>query len=209
VLLIMRGPGGFSGGQVNDAMVSHLDLYPTICELAGIERPDWLQGHSMLPLMRGETDVIREEVFAEVTFHAAYEPQRGIRTDRHTLIRRFGDRQTPVLPNLDDGPSRDDVMDAGYADAGLPEIALFDNLLDPQQRVNLAESPAHRPIRDDLLARLQRWMAKTDDPLLRGDVPVPPGARVNDPASTTFSEHLRESDAVGTLHRIPNPGTIG
>ncbi|MBA2290742.1 MAG: sulfatase, partial [Chloroflexia bacterium] len=54
MLLIMRGPGGFSGGQVNDAMVSHLDLYPTICELAGIERPDWLQGHSMLPLMRGE-----------------------------------------------------------------------------------------------------------------------------------------------------------
>ncbi len=209
VLLIMRGPGGFSGGQVNDAMVSHLDLYPTICELAGIERPDWLQGHSMLPLMRGEAGVIREEVFAEVTFHAAYEPQRGVRTDRHTLIHRFGDHQTPVLPNLDDGPSRDDVMDTGYADAVLPEIALFDNLLDPQQRVNLAESPKHRAIRDDLLARLQRWMAETDDPLLHGDVPVPPGARVNDPASTTFSEHLLESDAVGTLHRIPNPGTIG
>ncbi|MDQ3613610.1 MAG: sulfatase, partial [Chloroflexota bacterium] len=104
VLLIMRGPGGFSDGQVNDALISHLDLYPTICDLAGIGRPDWLQGHSLLPLMRGETDAIRQEVFAEVTFHAAYEPQRSIRTDRYTLIRRFGDRQTPVLPNLDDGP---------------------------------------------------------------------------------------------------------
>ncbi len=37
VLLIMRGPGGFSGGKVNDALVSHLDLYPTICDLAGID----------------------------------------------------------------------------------------------------------------------------------------------------------------------------
>ena len=38
VLLIMRGPGGFHGGRVSDALVSQIDLYPTICELAGIER---------------------------------------------------------------------------------------------------------------------------------------------------------------------------
>jgi arylsulfatase A-like enzyme len=208
VLLIMRGPGGFSDGQVNDALVSHLDLYPTICDLAGIGRPDWLQGHSLLPLMRGETDAIRQELFAEVTFHAAYEPQRSIRTDRYTLIRRFGDRQTPVLPNLDDGPSRDEVMDAGYADVVLPEIALYDNLLDPRQGTNLAKLPKHRAIRRDLLARLQRWMEETDDPLLLGAVPVPPGGRVNDPASATFSEDLLEADSDGRLHRIPNCATI-
>ena len=54
VLLIMRGPGGFAGGKVIDAMVSHLDVYPTICELAGIEPPPWLEGSSMMPLVRGE-----------------------------------------------------------------------------------------------------------------------------------------------------------
>ena len=37
VLLIMRGPGGAHGGQVSNALVSHVDLFPTICELAGIE----------------------------------------------------------------------------------------------------------------------------------------------------------------------------
>src|SRR5581483_1475513 len=31
VSLMMRGPGGFSGGKVCDAMVSHLDVYPTLC----------------------------------------------------------------------------------------------------------------------------------------------------------------------------------
>ena len=36
-MLIMRGPGGFTGGKVIDALVTHLDIYPTICELAGIE----------------------------------------------------------------------------------------------------------------------------------------------------------------------------
>jgi N-sulfoglucosamine sulfohydrolase len=208
VLLIMRGPGGFGGGQVSNALVSHLDLYPTICELAGIDRPGWLQGHSMLPLMRGETDAIRQELFAEVTYHAAYEPQRMIRTERHALIRRYGDRRTPVLPNLDDSSSREEVLDAGYAGVSLPECQLYDTILDPQQRRNLIDSPDHEGIRDDLIARLDRWMEATGDSLLQGDVPLPPGARVNDPASQTFSEDLLEADADGTVHRIPNPQTI-
>jgi len=28
VMLMMRGPGGFTGGQTVDALVSHLDVYP-------------------------------------------------------------------------------------------------------------------------------------------------------------------------------------
>ena len=30
VSMIMRGPGGFTGGKVCDAMISQLDVYPTI-----------------------------------------------------------------------------------------------------------------------------------------------------------------------------------
>ncbi len=48
VMLIMRGPGGFTGGKVYDALVSHIDLYPTICDLLEIEHPSWLQGTSLL-----------------------------------------------------------------------------------------------------------------------------------------------------------------
>jgi arylsulfatase A-like enzyme len=208
VLLIMRGPDGFSGGQVNDALISHLDLYPTICDIAGIAHPAWLQGHSMMPLMRGETDAIRDELFAEVTYHAAYEPKRMIRTDRYTLIRRYGDRRTPVLPNLDDSPSREVVLEHGYADVDLPDVALYDNILDPQQRANLADQRSHVATRDDLLGRLERWMRETDDPLLHGEVPIPPGGRVNDPDSATFSEDLLESDKDGVVRRIPNPQTM-
>jgi hypothetical protein len=51
-------------------------------------------------------------------------------------------------------------------------------------------------------------MEETDDPLLLGAVPVPPGGRVNDPASATFSEDLLEADSDGRLHRIPNCATI-
>ena len=77
VMMIMRGPGGFTGGKVIDAPVSHLDVYPTLCELAGVEAPDWLQGASLMPLVRGETERLHEAIFAEMTYHAAYEPQRA------------------------------------------------------------------------------------------------------------------------------------
>ena len=80
VSLIMRGPGGFSGGKVIDALISHLDIYPTLCDLAGVAHPAWLEGKSMLPIIRGEANEINDEVFAEVTYHAAYEPKRAVRT---------------------------------------------------------------------------------------------------------------------------------
>ena len=100
VFLIVRAPGGFLGGQVCDALVSQVDLYPTICELAGIAAPPWLQGTSLTPLVTGGAGAVREEAFAEVSYHAAYEPQRAVRTDRWKYIRRFDDDMaTPVLPS--------------------------------------------------------------------------------------------------------------
>ena len=36
VMLMIRGPGGFEGGRVIDGMVSHIDIFPTICERLGI-----------------------------------------------------------------------------------------------------------------------------------------------------------------------------
>src|SRR4051794_32121962 len=91
VLLIVRGPGGFTGGTVQDALVTHLDLFPTICALAGVDAPDWLQGRSLLPLAAGATTELHDAVFAELPYHAAYEPQRSVRTRRWKYIRRFDD----------------------------------------------------------------------------------------------------------------------
>src|ERR1700760_2511578 len=50
VMLIIRGPGGFYGGHVTDALTSHVDLYPTLLELAGGPIPDGIHGPSLLPL---------------------------------------------------------------------------------------------------------------------------------------------------------------
>jgi arylsulfatase A-like enzyme len=182
VLLIMRGPGGFHGGRVSEALVSQIDLFPTICDLIGMEeRPEWLQGRSLLPLMRRETDEVNDAIFAELTYHAAYEPQRAIRTRRWKYIRRYGDRVLPVLANVDDGPTKDLFIANGWADRPLPREALYDLLFDPAEANNLAADPLHSGVLAELRGRLEAWMDETADPLLDGDVDPPPGARPDDP----------------------------
>jgi arylsulfatase A-like enzyme len=193
VMLIIRGPGGFHGGHVTDALTSHVDIYPTLLELAGAPVPDGIHGHSLMPLVRRETKQVRTELFAELTYHAAYDPQRAIRTDRHKLIRHFGDRLEVVLPNVDDSPSKSLLLDAGWAAERRPSVELYDLILDPMEMRNLAEDPEHANVLAELSRRLEEWMADTADPLLDGPVPAPPGALVNDPAGISAREPFLEA----------------
>ena len=188
VMLILRGPEPFHGGRVNDALVSHIDIYPTVCEYLGIERPPFLEGVSLLAMLRGETDNVREEVFAGSTWHAAYEPQRAIRTARYKLIRRWGDRLTPVLPNTDDGPSKDLLLRNGWAQMEIPKEQLYDLVFDPNEADNLVGDPAHAAVLADLRGRLEQWMRDTKDPLLAGHVDPPPGVEINLPDQLSATE---------------------
>jgi N-sulfoglucosamine sulfohydrolase len=193
VMLIVRGPGGFHGGHVTDALVSQVDLYPTLCELAGAPAPDGLHGHSLMPLVRKEAAQVRDELFAELTYHAAYDPQRAIRTRRHKLIRHFGDHLEPVLPNVDDSPSKDLLIAAGWGRHPRPREELYDLLMDPGEMRNLAGTATHADVEDELSAALEVWMRDTEDPLLDGPVAPPPGATVNDPAGRSAVEPFLEA----------------
>jgi len=188
VTLILRGPEPFDGGRVIDGLVSHIDIYPTVCDYLEIERPPFLQGVSLLPMLRGEVAEVREEIFAGSTWHAAYEPQRAIRTARHKYIRRWGDRTTPVLANTDDGPSKDLLIREGWAEREIAKEQLYDVVFDPNEANNLAREPACAPVLADLRERLQRWMRDTDDPLLAGHVDPPPGVEINLPDQLSASE---------------------
>ena len=118
---------------------------------------------------------IHEEIFTEVTFHAAYEPTRAVRTERWKYIRRFDDNQHPVLANCDDSASKEILVAAGWADQIVPTEQLYDLILDPNEMSNLAAEPAHAKVLEELRGRLREWMEETDDPLLDG--PGPGAAR--------------------------------
>lgn len=181
VHLVMRGPGAFTGGKVCDAMVSHLDVYPTLCDLLEIPHPDWLQGHSFLPVLRGDAQEVNDAVYAEVNYHASYEPQRAVRTKRWKYIRRFDGRNHPVLPNCDDGLSKAYWVGNGWAQQEVAAEELYDLVFDPSERNNLAGSPSHREALADMQKRLDVWMRATNDPLLQGPVKAPSGATFNNP----------------------------
>jgi arylsulfatase A-like enzyme len=196
VMLILRGPGGFAGGKVSDGLVSHIDLFPTICDVLGIAHPGWLQGESLMPIVTGAAAEVRDAIFTEGTYHAAYEPQRAIRTQQWKLVRRFGDRRRPVLPNIDDSPSKEVWLRHGYADRELPPLALHDLVFDPNEAANAADRPDLAEVVADLSDRLERWMRETGDPLLHGPVAPPPGAQINDPDQRSASDPLTVQGAL-------------
>ncbi len=167
VMLMMRGPGGFSGGKVSNALVSQIDIFPTLCELLELPAPAWLQGTSLMPLVRGEADEINEAVFAEYESHAVPEPQASVRTRQYKYIRRL-DGSTNVRPlNTDDTFTKELWLREGWAARPVAAEQLYDLHLDPQEKNNLVADPSYQDVLVDMRGRMVARMDAYDNPLLR------------------------------------------
>jgi N-sulfoglucosamine sulfohydrolase len=174
VSLVARFPEGPHGDTVEE-FVSHEDLVPTLCEYLDIDVPTYVQGTSWLPAVTGGEFDGRGAVYGDVTYHAAYEPKRCVRTRRYRYIRRFDEYDTYVLPNIDSGPSKTFLVEQGLGDRTRSREALYDTYLDPNERENLIDDPGHEAVLADLRTALDDWMDRTDDPLLAGPVSKPQG----------------------------------
>jgi arylsulfatase A-like enzyme len=151
-------------------LVSHLDLVPTLLELAGVPPPANLEGRSLLPALRGDPPADRA-LFLEKTFHDGYDPIRAVRTTRYKYIRNF--TAGPALrlsKDLEESPTRRGMGDSHLAPR--PPVELYDLHEDPWERRNLAEASDHTVSMLD--EKLTDWMAGTHDPLLHGTIARPP-----------------------------------
>ncbi|MHC4259515.1 MAG: sulfatase-like hydrolase/transferase [Planctomycetota bacterium] len=109
VPLIISGPG-IPRGRKRDALCYVHDIYPTLCELAGVAIPDSVNSKSLVPVIENSKKKVRDSVF-----FAYKDIQRGVRGARYKLIGYFVngqrtlqlfDLQTDVweLRNLADDP---------------------------------------------------------------------------------------------------------
>ncbi len=66
VPLIVNAPSAVARGRVTHEIVESIDLFPTLCELAGLEIPDTVQGRSLCPLLGGnEPQPVRSSALTE------------------------------------------------------------------------------------------------------------------------------------------------
>jgi N-sulfoglucosamine sulfohydrolase len=182
--LIVRAPGAGAHGVRNRAMVSWIDIAPTILDWAGAAPPAVyrygpLPGRSLLPILGRADPPGRDEVFATHSFHEInqYYPMRSLRTRRHSYFVNLEPAlAVPIASDVALSPSWKAIVAAGakLGKRGLeafhhrPPEELYDLDADPDEVVNLATDPAHADVLTDLRTRLDAWRSATRDPWQQG-----------------------------------------
>ena len=114
VPLIFTGPG-IPRNEINDAYVYLLDIFPTLCDLEGIEIPQSVEGVSLLPCIRGTRAIVRENLY-----FAFEDSVRGIKDGDFKLIEyRSEETCRTQLFNLKNDPREINNL---YEQAGYQEI---------------------------------------------------------------------------------------
>ena len=134
--LLIRAPGVKGNGRGSDALVEFIDIYPTLCELAGLPLPNHLEGQSLAPLLENPDASIKDAAFSQFRREHNKPPLMGyaMRTDRYRYV-EWQNRKTREIVATE----------------------LYDHRDDPQENSNIAVRDELKP----LLAKLSRQMWST------------------------------------------------
>jgi N-sulfoglucosamine sulfohydrolase len=173
---------GVSGDIVREELVSTVDIFPTILELAGASDMASGPGRSLVPLTQADSASAhhwREYLFTEYITHTPnqFYPRYSVRDARYKLIYNVlgGVEKTPFLPSNycnawweSRKPEYLDTPIRAVYDrvASPPQLELYDLHSDPYEWNNLADEPEYALERDRLLNEIQSWRQATEDPLL-------------------------------------------
>ncbi|TYS51207.1 sulfatase [Bacillus infantis] len=193
VSLIMRVPGSTMIGEVVDGLVSQVDIFPTLCDLLEVEAPSYLQGVSFAEMFKVKDMEVREEVFAEINYHTAYEPARSIRTKRYKYIKFYDENYLKInRTNIDNSPTKTLYQENGLEEVIKPGEGLYDLFYDPGERSNLAGDERYEDILIEMRQKLHDFQTKTNDPILTGHFKVEPGWKVN--RAETYNPSSKDPD---------------
>ncbi len=107
VPLIMRFPGQYPRGKTVDQLVEQIDLMPTFLDFAGVEIPGTVQGETLVPLVRGETDTHKDYIFSMIRTWHMRQARYAVRSRRWLYVEdTFMDRE--MLFDLEKDPWQTD-----------------------------------------------------------------------------------------------------
>ena len=166
VMLIVRGPGGFHGGKVSEALVSQIDLFPTLCEArdrprrTGCRAGRCCRSCAARPT-RSTTPSSPSSPSTPPTSPNA--PSAPSATSTSAASASAARRCSQRRRRADQGPARRQRLGAS---ASCRARSSTTSLFDPAEAANVADDPAYADVRAELAERLDAWMRETDDPLL-------------------------------------------
>jgi len=174
---VVRNPRAAKVGVVTDAMVTWADLLPTVLEFAGAPAKGLsLHGRSFLPVLETEHPQGWDEIYASHTFHeiTMYYPMKVVRGRKYKLIWNIAHGlDYPFASDLFASATWQGVLASGsdtYAkrkiDAYLhrPKFELYDLESDPDEVVNLADSPERAEVLAELKEKIKAFQKRTKDP---------------------------------------------
>lgn len=187
VPLAVRWPEEIPRGKSTDALVSFVDLAPTLLDFAGVSTPESMIGTSFVPLLAGDTHVHRDFVLTgrERHTHARYDnlgyPSRAIRTEDVLYIRNFKPDRWPAgdpteYHDIDESPTKRLLMEnpdkyGRFLDAAVekrPEEELFNVREDPFCMNDLAGDPSYEKTKMNLREQLMALLSEQGDPRALG-----------------------------------------
>ncbi|XP_049869304.1 N-sulphoglucosamine sulphohydrolase isoform X3 [Pectinophora gossypiella] len=190
-LLLASPQPGARRGQASAALVSLLDLAPTVLDWLHVPLPDHLDSNdiwdvdrpkSLLPILEKEPPPTDEDaVFASQTHHeiTMYYPMRAVRTRQYKLIHNLNyGMPFPIDQDLYVSPTFQDILNRTRSKQPLPwyktlkqyfyrpQWELYDLYADPMELNNLHGSEEVSSVEAALVSRLQAWQRASRDPWL-------------------------------------------
>jgi arylsulfatase A-like enzyme len=199
VPLIIAGPGLAAGGRTIDAHARHIDILPTVLDLAGVPAPPAMDGVSLMPLITGAVRDLQLDVFGTGGFHwtpvpppaLGYPPMTDLVALRLTpqgdLIPRYFLRPE-CLGRIEEARPRF-IRTGRYQLNYRPlvtgvKIELYDWTVDPTGERDLALVVPD--VARDLTSRLFAWALEDPELIARNG-----RLHARDPAAATCADRMR------------------
>ena len=138
---IIKWPGVIQPGTIINKVMTSLDWYPTVVEMAGSELPEnkIVRGRSLVPLLKGETLVNWDnDVYSEysmINYSKAY--MRTYRTEKWKLIKDFLNNGRDELYNLENDPGElKNLIDEDNSKINFVRKELNEKIIQKMKEVN-------------------------------------------------------------------------